>query len=566
MSSKRISRWTDWNRDPIRMTDKAASFLQMIRRDRRGRLKVYLGYAAGVGKTYLMLQEAHRLKAEGIDVVIGIVESHGRKETAELIEGLERIPMRVSEYHGIAVEEMDPEAILARRPKVVLVDELAHTNAPGSRNGKRYQDVEDLLAAGINVIATLNVQHLESLYDTVERTTRVKVRERLPDAVLAEADQIVNVDLSPEDLQKRLQEGKVYPMERVPVALANFFQSSHLEQLRELTLREAASQIDFRRREMAGDQGKGTIDQVMVCMDARGPENAALLRYGSRLAGRLNRNWYAVYVQTLDEEPTAIDAARQRRLADTLTLANQLGATVFTLKGENVAETLSRFAREYRVGHVLIGKPHARPWWRRFRSQDVAGKLLRNEGPFNLIVINNRPVAAGKEGEEIRQTSSSPPGGKGADKIRLTDFLEPDRILIWDEPLTKFQAMKALVRTLKGESGFTGEVLLEKLLERENQGSTFLNEGVALPHARMEGLDAPMVALGICRNGILDAFTEMPIEAVFLLFTPKEGHRSHLQLLAVTGRLMQNRPLRNRLRQESAPAGIFEILKESENP
>ncbi len=545
------------------MADKAASFLQMIRRDRRGRLKIYLGYAAGVGKTYLMLQEAHRLQAEGIDLVIGVAESHGRKETGQLIEGLDRIPMQISEYHGIAVEEMDLDAILARRPKVVLVDELAHSNAPGSRNAKRYQDVEDILAAGINVIATLNVQHLESLYDTVERSTGVKVRERLPDSVLAEADQIVNVDLSPEDLQKRLREGKIYPMERVPVALVNFFQAAHLEQLRELTLREAASQIDFRRREMTGEGGKGATDQVMVCLDARGPENATLLRYGSRLAGRLNRNWYAVYVQTLDEEPTAIDAGRQRLLADTLTLANQLGATVFTLKGENVADTLTRFAGEYRVGHVLIGKPRPRPWWKKFRSRDVAGRLLRNEGPFNLIVINNHPSVPGKEGGPRAASASAP--GTGPDRIRLTDFLKPDQIVIWDEPLTKFQAMKALVRTLKGRSPFTGEALLEKLLERENQGSTFLNEGVALPHARMEGLEAPMVALGICRAGILDAFTEMPIEAVFLLLTPKEGHRSHLQLLAVTGRLMQNRSLRNLLRHKNHPADIFAILKESEN-
>jgi two-component system sensor histidine kinase KdpD len=546
------------------MADKAASFLQMIRQDRRGRLKVYLGYAAGVGKTCQMLQEGHRLKAEGIDAVIGVVETHGRRETAQLVEGLDRIAMRHSEYHGIAVEEMDLDAILARQPKVAMVDELAHTNAPGSRNGKRYQDVEDLLAAGINVIATLNVQHLESLYDTVERSTRVKVRERLPDSVLAEADQIVNVDVSPEDLQKRLREGKIYPMERVAVALENFFQASHLEQLRELTLRETASQIDFRRRESAGDGSKSATDQVMVCLDARGPENAALLRSGSRLAGRLNRNWYAVYVQTLEEEPTAIDAARQRHLADTLTLANQLGATVFTLKGENVAETLSRFALEYRVGHVLIGKPRERPWWRRFRSQDVAGRLLRSEGAFNLIVVNNRPSDPGKEIEEPKETNVGS-SQKGGEKIRLTDFLKPDQILIWEEPLTKFQAMKALVRTLKDKSPIPGEVLMEKVLDRENQGSTFLNEGVALPHARLEGLRSPMVALGICHSGILDAFTEMPIEAVFLLFTPKDEHRSHLQLLAITGRLMQNRPLRNRLRSEKQAEGIFRILRESEH-
>ena len=212
--------------------DRADTFLRMIRRSRRGRLKVYLGYAAGVGKTYQMLLEGHRIKADGIDVVVGLVETHGRQDTARLVEGLEIVPRFRQEYRGIVVEEMDMDAILARRPEVALIDELAHTNVPGSRNEKRYQDVQDVLAAGIHVITTLNVQHLESLYDTVERGLGVAVRERLPDSVLAEADEIVNVDLSSEDLQGRLREGKVYPEERTQMALANFFALPNLEQLR----------------------------------------------------------------------------------------------------------------------------------------------------------------------------------------------------------------------------------------------------------------------------------------------------------------------------------------------
>ena len=527
------------------MADKASAFLQMIRRDRRGRLKVYLGYAAGVGKTCLMLQEGHRLKVDGIDVIIGVVETHGRKDTAQLVDGLDRLPMRTSEYHGITVEEMDLDALIARAPKVVLVDELAHTNAPGSRNAKRYQDVEDILATGISVIATLNVQHLESLYDTVERSTGVKVRERIPDSALAEADQIVNVDVSPEDLQKRLREGKIYPMERVPLALENFFQAPHLEQLRELTLREAAAQIDFRRRESTGEASQGSTEQVMVCLDARGPENASLLRYGSRLAGRLNRNWYAVYVQTLEEEPTVIDAGRQRRLA----------------------ETLFRFAREYRVGHALVGKPRPRPWWKTItRSREVVASLLRMDGDFTLSVIPTGKAAGEGAPEKNIPTGDPAAAGQVGDRIRLTDFLKRDQIVIWEEPLTKFHAMKTLIATLKGKSGFPTETLLTKLLERENQGSTFLNEGIALPHARLDGLSTPLVALGLCRGGILDAFTETPIEVVFLLLTPKEGHRSHLQLLAITGRMMQNRSLRNRLKLEKSAGGVLALLKESENP
>lgn len=550
------------------MADKAASFLQMIRRDRRGRLKIYLGYAAGVGKTYQMLLEGHRLKQEGIDIVLGLVEDHGRQDTARLLEGLEAIPRKRTEYHGIGVEEMDLDAILARQPQVVLVDELAHANAPGSRNAKRYQDAEDILAAGINVIATMNVQHLESLYDTVERMMGVRVRERVPDSVLAEADQIVNVDVSAEDLHKRLKAGKIYPLERVKLALENFFQSHHLEQLRELTLREAASQIDTRRREMSGEGDKGSTDQVMVGLDARGPENAALLRYASRLAGRLNRNWYAVYVQTLDRDPTVIDATRQRLLSETLTLANQLGATVFTLKGEDVADTLARFAAEYRVGHILLGKPHSKPWWRKlFSHGEVVEGLLRKNAGSTVILIDTRQGARSATLDEAPELPVQATPAAGSGRLKLSDYLAPDQIEVWEDPVSKDQAMRGLVGALvRGRPGVDSAFLMQRLQAREAQGSTFLNEGVALPHAKIEGLDKPMVALGLSHGGVLDSFTDNPIEVIFLLLTPKDEIRSHLQLLAVVGRMMLNRTLRNRLRKEREPKGVYECLREFENP
>ena len=369
--------------------DKALSFLRLIRRSQRGKLKIYLGYGAGVGKTWQMLQEGHRLKKEGVDIVVGLVETHGRQETAALIEGLEVIPRRQVQYRGIILEEMDLEAVLARRPEVALVDELAHTNVPGSKNAKRYQDVEDLLAAGIHVISTLNIQHLESLYNIVETHIGVKVHERLPDSVLAEADEIVNVDVAPEDLLQRLREGKIYPMERVGVALENFFRRVNLDQLRELTLRELASQIDLKRRTEPEAEHDVAPDQVMVCLSSRGPNTAALLRYASRLAGRLNTNWYAVYVQTPREEPTAIDAATQRQISDTLTLAKQLGAQVFPYKGEDIVETILRFAREYRVGHIIIGKPGPLPAWKRYlgRKTLVEQLILKARG-VNIVVVD----------------------------------------------------------------------------------------------------------------------------------------------------------------------------------
>jgi two-component system, OmpR family, sensor histidine kinase KdpD len=548
------------------VSEKAGSFLQMIRRDRRGRLKVYLGYAAGVGKTYQMLQEGHRLKQEGIDVVVGVVETHGRKDTANLLDGLDILPRRVSEYHGIAVDEMDLEGILARKPQVVLVDELAHTNAPGSRNAKRYQDVEDLLAEGVHVLATLNVQHLESLYDTVEKSMGIKVRERVPDALLAEADQIVNIDVSVEDLHKRLKAGKVYPVERVPTALNHFFKSQHLELLRELTLREAASQIDTRRREGEGKHVSAAADQVMVCLDSRGVENAELLRFGSRLAGRLNRNWYAVYVQTLEERPTQIDAARQRQLSETLTLANQLGATVFTLKSNDVAETLARFAEEYHIGHMLLGKPRPKAWWMRlFGAPDVVANLLRLRLGCAITLIELR--AWGKPARDTAaETEKTEAGPKPpAEKLRVCRFLKTDRIVIWNKPVTKETALAELIATLvPGGVLPSGEDLMACIQERESRGSTFLNEGLALPHARVEGLNSPLVALGLCHEGISDAGAENPIEIVFLLFTPKDQHRSHLQLLAVAGRMMHSRTLRQQLASAASPEEAWQSLSDFE--
>ena len=371
--------------------DRANAFLRMIRHSQRGRLKVYLGHCPGVGKTYQMLQEGHRLKDDGIDVVLGLVETHGRADIARLAEGLEVVPRRRQEYRGVPVEEMDVEAILARKPQVALIDELAHTNVPGSPNQKRYQDVQDILATGIHVITTLNVQHLESLYNMVEKAVGVKVRERLPDSVLAEADQIVDVDLSTEDLQKRLEEGKIYPRERIQTALSNFFRTSNLEKLRELTLRELASQIDFRRRETEEKESDITPDQVMVCLSSRGPNSDKLLRYASRLAGKLNRNWYAVYVQTPSEEATVIDARTQRLLSDTLTLAKQLGALVFTYKGEDIVDTILRFAKEYRVGHIIIGRPGSKPFFKKFgKNKDAVGDLIKNAVGITLIILDTR--------------------------------------------------------------------------------------------------------------------------------------------------------------------------------
>lgn len=542
---------------------RADAFLRMIRRSRRGRLKVYLGYAAGVGKTWQMLQEGHRLRKDGIDVVIGLLETHGRADTAKLALGLEIVPRRSRLYRGIALEEMDVDAVLHRKPQVALVDELAHTNVPESRNAKRYEDVQDLLAAGIHVITTMNVQHLESLYDTMERATGVKVRERLPDNVLAEADQIVNVDLTPEDLQARLREGKVYPAERIGSALENFFQASHLENLRELTLREMAAQIDLRRHEAPEEAGGVTPDQVMVCLSSRGPNSEKLLRYASRLAGKLNRNWYAIYVQTPAEEATVIDSRTQRLLSGTLTLAKELGAMVFTYKGEDVVGTILRFAHEYRVGHIVLGSPAPLPFWRRIAGRrTIPERLIEEARGTTIVILDTRPqgfLPGPTVREEIvRQADVSPAIGEKTPFL-LGSLLNEEGILLWEEPVDKDTVLERLVRAACPEC--RQDEVLQAVRAREAEGSTFFNEGVAFPHARLAGLTKPLTALGLTRGGVTDAAVEKPVEYVFLSLTPLEKPEIQIQLLALAARTLQNRHLSQALRAAADAREVKMALK-----
>lgn len=561
--------------------NKADAFLRMIRRSQRGRLKIYLGYSAGVGKTYQMLQEGHRLRSEGIDVVIGLLETHGRADIAKLAQGLETVPRRSLVYHGIAVEEMDAEAILARKPQVALIDELAHTNIPGSRNAKRYEDVQDILAAGVHVISTVNVQHLESLFNIVENATGVRVRERLPDSVLVEADEIVDVDLATADLRKRLEDGKIYPPDRIDTARANFFTAANLEKLRELTLRELAAQIDLRRREELGEEGGDRAsDQVMVCLSSQGPNSERLLRYGSRLAGKLNRNWYAVYVQTPAEEATVIDARVQRRLSDTLTLAKTLGAMVFIYKGEDVARTLLQFAAEYRVGHIVVGKACPKPFWKRLGPKASVGeRLIKMAKGITIIVLDTSaalpPFVTPQE--EISEEGPLPPaggaGGSGrpaggpSEPQALSRMLVPGRIVIWNEPVDKPGVLRGLASTIGSEAGpGSAEHLLEAIDRREAQGSTFLNEGVAFPHVRIEGLAAPSMALGLPRAGVSDVATDKPIEIIFLILTPAGTPDEQVRLLGLASRAAQNRSLMQSLRSVRTPDEALRAIRDWEAP
>jgi two-component system sensor histidine kinase KdpD len=291
---------------------------------------------------------------------------------------------------------MDLDAVLARRPTITLVDELAHTNAPGSRNAKRYQDVEEIIHAGINVISTLNIQHLESLHDIVERATGVRVKERLPDYVVTMADQIVNVDLSAEDLRERLQSGKIYPPERIQTAMENFFTPEKLTQLRELAMEEIAFRLDRSRREdeqRSGETASGSA-RIMVCLSSRSPHAAALLRKAARIADRLGAPWYAVYVQTPREAPERVDAATQRLIGNNLDLARQLGGTWFQFKGPDLVSTIAAFVKEYGITHVILGRTR-QPFYRRWFGRSVLDRLLPAIPGIDVIVVDNDPPEQG---------------------------------------------------------------------------------------------------------------------------------------------------------------------------
>jgi two-component system sensor histidine kinase KdpD len=375
---------------------KPEDFLTLLQRGQRGRLKLYIGFAAGVGKTYRMLEEAHALRERGVDVVVGFVETHGREETAQLLEGLEVVSRKTLSYRGVRIEEMDLDAVLARKPQVAVVDELAHTNAPGSKNRKRWQDVEELIGAGISVIGAFNVQHLESLNDLVARVTGVRVRETIPDAWLRMADQIVNLDLAVEDLEERLRAGKIYAPDKVPQALERFFQRGNLATLRELALREVAESLerDTMRRESAGQQpATATAARVMVCMSSYPPRAAQLLRRGSRVAGRLNTDWFVVYVETPAEAPHRIDSEAQRHLLENIERARELGAEVVRLRASDPVPALLDFARSHNVGLVLIGRSH-QSGLRRLLGWTVDLRLVREGTDLDVQVV---ALAEGRE-------------------------------------------------------------------------------------------------------------------------------------------------------------------------
>ena len=322
------------------------------------RLRIYIGAAPGVGKTFHMLNDAHLMREQGVDVVIGLVETHGRKETEAQIRNLEIVPQRIIPYRSVELKEMDVEAILARHPHTVIVDELAHTNVPGSKNRKRYEDVLELLEAGIHVLTAVNIQHLETLNDAVARSANTTIRETVPDSFVKRADEVVNVDVTVDELRSRLRQGKIYAAEKVEQSLANFFRKGNLNMLRELALRTTAEQVGSQAAVYRRNQGLEQApmpEKVMVCLSTR-PGTDKLVRVGARVAGRLATNWYAVYVANPQDDKGHGDPEGYQRLQEYQRMAKDLGAQVLNLTGRNVSDALIRFAQQEAISHVVFGQ------------------------------------------------------------------------------------------------------------------------------------------------------------------------------------------------------------------
>jgi two-component system sensor histidine kinase KdpD len=367
---------------------------------KRGKLLLYLGAAPGVGKTFAMLQEAHRLKEHGADIVVGFVETHGRPRTANQIADLEVVPPREVPYKGVVLREMDTDAVIARRPQVALVDELAHTNAPGSRHEKRYQDVFELLDHGIDVHSTMNIQHMESLNDIVEQMTGVRVRETVPDWVLDEADQVELIDMAPEALIRRMIHGNIYPHEQAMRALENFFTIGNLTALRDLALRATAREVEDKLAAFMRDyevESPATGEKVMVAVDHR-PIGKSLIREGWRMGAALKGELVVVHVDPTEGRRQAQSVEEERQLRATLQLANELGAKVVQLRGK-VAEELSAYAHANRVSQLVIGHPtHSR--WEEFLRGSVTSDILRNMPGIDVHVVPARDLPRRKDGHD----------------------------------------------------------------------------------------------------------------------------------------------------------------------
>ena len=364
-------------------------FLDLIQKSRRGKFKIYIGMSAGVGKTYRMLQEAHSLLTNGIDVKIGYIETHNRAETHALLSGLPVIPRRRLFYKGKELEELDVQAVIGLRPEVVIIDELAHTNIEGSQNEKRWQDIVEILDTGINVISAVNIQHIESLNQEIKDITGIEVKERIPDSIVAQADEVVNIDLTAEELITRLKEGKIYEAAKIETALNNFFRSDHILQLRELALKEVASQVE---RKVDTEVTKGHAsrrERFLACISSNEITAKNVIRKTARLANYYNSKWYLLYVQTPDEAPDTIALDKQRHLINNFKLATELGAEIIKIECRNISKAIIEQCEERKISTICIGKPHL-SLVKIILSTNVFNELLKklSASAIDLVILS----------------------------------------------------------------------------------------------------------------------------------------------------------------------------------
>jgi len=367
----------------------AQRFLDLIQKSRKGKFKVYIGMSAGVGKTYRMLQEAHTLLRNGIDVKVGFIETHNRAETHALLDGLPVIPRRSIFYKGKFLDELDVQAVINLRPEVVIVDELAHTNIEGSKNEKRWQDVLDIIDAGINVISAVNIQHIESLNDDIREITGIEVKERIPDSVLKAADEVVNIDLTADELITRLKEGKIYTADKIPQALNNFFRAEHILQLRELSLKEVASQVERKVETEVTGLKNLKQERFMACISSNHQTAKTVIRKTARLANYYHSKWILLYVETPAETPDKIALDKQRHLINNFKLATELGAEIIKVKSSHVAAAITTQAEQRRITTICIGKPHL-TLFRVILSTNIFNALLNklSSSDIDLIILS----------------------------------------------------------------------------------------------------------------------------------------------------------------------------------
>jgi len=364
----------------------AQEFLDLIKKSRKGKFKVYIGMSAGVGKSYRMLQEAHALLKNGIDVKIGYIETHHRKETHDLLTGLPVIPRRKLFYKGKELEEMDVQAVISLRPEVVIVDELAHTNIEGSKNEKRWQDVLEILDAGINVISAVNIQHIESLNEEIKNITGIDVKERIPDRVLAQADEVVNIDLTADELILRLKEGKIYQAEKIETALSNFFKSDHILQLRELALKEVASQVERKVENEVTKSNSIKHERFLACISSNDKTAKNVIRKTARLANYYHSKWYVLYVQTPKENSDKIALDKQRHLINNFKLATELGAEIIKVESTSVSKAIIEQASERKITTICVGKPHLN-LFKIILATNVFNELLKKLTTNNIDLV-----------------------------------------------------------------------------------------------------------------------------------------------------------------------------------